>query len=218
MFGTHDLWLFILSGIALNILPGPDSLYIIGRSASQGYKAGSVAAMGIASGTLVHIFAAAFGLSAILATSATAFMVVKIIGALYLFYIGLSMLLAKAKKPELAMDSSHLIASQAVATPLTRIFSQGFLTNVLNPKVALFFLAFVPQFIDADAPNKALSFIFLGIIFNINGQLWCQFLAWSSSSISHRMKRNDTVNLWLTRATGGLFGYFGIKLVLSEQN
>jgi len=95
MFGVTDLWLFVVSGMLLNMIPGPDSVYIIGRSAKQGFRAGSVAALGIGAGTFIHIFAADFGLSAILATSATAFTIVKIIGCIYLLYIGFMMLLSK---------------------------------------------------------------------------------------------------------------------------
>jgi threonine/homoserine/homoserine lactone efflux protein len=211
MFGVTDLWLFIVSGLALNMLPGPDSLYIIGRSAGQGFRAGSVAALGIGTGTLIHILAAAFGLSAILATSVMAFAIVKIIGCLYLLYIGLTMLLAKESK---ALEQSIIKNN----IPLSKIFYQGFLTNTLNPKVALFFLAFVPQFISVDSPNKALSFIFLGLVFNINGMIWCHFLAWSSSSVSKKIKHNQLVTKCLTKFTGALFIYFGIKLALSNQS
>lgn len=210
MLGINDLWLFVLSGILLNILPGPDSLYIISRSASQGFKAGSVAALGIGSGTLVHIFAAALGLSAILATSATAFMVVKIIGALYLISIAISMILSRAQ------PTSKVAAVQPM--PLRRIFRQGFLTNVLNPKVALFFLAFVPQFIDPASTHKALAFIVLGLIFNVNGMIWCHLLAWSSAHARRRVKQNPRLTLWLNRLAGGLFGYFGVKLAFSTQH
>ncbi|WDE07074.1 LysE family translocator [Thalassomonas viridans] len=210
MFGVTDLWLFIVSGIALNMLPGPDSLFIIGRSAGQGFRAGSMAALGIGAGTFIHILAAAFGLSAILATSATAFTVIKVLGCLYLLYMGFSMLLAK-------QNNNTAEPLQTTDMPLAKIFYQGFLTNTLNPKVALFFLAFVPQFIAGDAPNKALAFIFLGLVFNINGMIWCHFLAWSSSSVGARLKHNQNLSRYLAKFTGGLFIYFGIKLALSEQ-
>jgi len=211
MFGVNDLWLFVISGIALNLIPGPDSLYIIGRSASQGFRAGSSAALGIGAGTLVHILAAAFGLSAILATSATAFTVVKIIGCIYLFYIGFSMLLNKGS------DNTTESPNQQ-NTSLSKIFYQGFLTNALNPKVALFFLAFVPQFISHDAPSKALAFIFLGLVFNINGMIWCHLLAWSSSSLSVKIKHNKLITNVLNKLAGCLFIGFGIKLALSKQS
>lgn len=211
MFGVTDLGLFIVSGLALNMIPGPDSLYVIGRSAGQGFRAGSVAALGIGSGTLIHIFAAAFGLSAILATSAMAFTIIKIIGCVYLLYMGIVMLLSKKNTLNRERQSK-------VEASLSSIFYQGFLTNVLNPKVALFFLAFVPQFIAIDAPNKALSFLFLGLVFNLNGMIWCHFLAWSSSSIGRRVRQNTRMTLFLTKCTGGLFLYFGIRLAFAKQS
>jgi len=211
VFGITDFWLFVLSGLALNIIPGPDSLFIIGRSAGQGFKAGSVAALGIGTGTFVHIFAAAFGLAAILSTSAMAFTVIKIIGALYLVYIGITMLFSKSELKQTNGTDKYLM-------PLNKVYYQGFLTNALNPKVALFFLAFVPQFISTDAPNKALAFIVLGCVFNINGMLWCHMLAWTSSSVGKKLKHNTKISLWLSKLTGGLFLYFGLKLALSDKN
>jgi len=208
--GINDLWLFIISGIALNIMPGPDSLYIIGRSATQGFRGGSMAAWGIATGTLVHILAAAFGLSAILATSAMAFTVIKVVGCCYLMYIGLSMLLKRRGV------TTEEVKGQA-PTSLAKVYYQGFLTNVLNPKIALFFLAFVPQFIAYDSPNKALSFIALGVIFIFNGMLWCHFLAWSSSSLSRKVKQSSSLSHWLNKIAGTLFIGFGVKLALGEQ-
>ena len=169
MLGTHDLWLFVLSGLLLNITPGPDTLYIIGRSSTQGLRGGAVAALGVGTGALVHICAAALGLSAILAASATAFTVVKIVGAAYLVYVGISLIRSKS-----AIESSPA-ASAAQRSRLRSIFFQGFLTNVLNPKVALFFLAFLPQFVLTDAPSKPLAFLFLGAIFDINGTI-CSLL------------------------------------------
>ena len=182
MLGINDFWLFIISGIMLNIIPGPDSLYIIGRSASQGFKAGSIAAFGIGSGTFIHILAAAFGLSAILTASSMAFSIVKYIGAIYLIYMAYTMIMNKGDN-----DGDDPYSSNTRS--FKKIFYQGFLTNVLNPKVALFFLAFVPQFIDAEASNKVLSFIVLGLIFNFNTMLWCHFLAWFSSYSSKKMKK-----------------------------
>jgi threonine/homoserine/homoserine lactone efflux protein len=211
MFGIHDLTLFVVSGLLLNIMPGPDSLLIMTRSATQGWRAGCSAALGIGSGTFVHIFAAALGLSAVLATSATAFTVVKLVGAAYILYMAFGLLKSR-KRDGVAMPLA------APSLPLRKIFAQGFLTNVLNPKVAVFFLAFVPQFISADAPNKALAFIVLGCIFNINGMLWCNALALFTAKASERVKVNPAVSLWLNRATGTLFVWLGVKLALSKQH
>ncbi|NIA54737.1 LysE family translocator [Massilia sp. TW-1] len=212
MFGIHDLSLFVVSGLLLNIMPGPDSLLIMTRSATQGWRAGSAAALGIGTGTFVHIFAAALGMSAILATSAAAFTVVKLLGAAYILYLAIGMLLSKRAV------GSAVQAPALAPLPLRRIYGQGILTNVLNPKVALFFLAFVPQFIDANAPHKALAFIVLGAIFNINGMLWCHALALFTAQARARLKLNPAVTQWLNRATGGLFVWLGVKLALAKQH
>jgi threonine/homoserine/homoserine lactone efflux protein len=211
LLGVHDLGLFVVSGLLLNIMPGPDSLLIMTRSATQGWRAGSAAALGIGTGTFVHIAAAALGLSAILATSAAAFTVVKLLGAAYILYLAVGMLLSKR--------GDGVAASLTIAPlPYRRIYAQGILTNVLNPKVALFFLAFVPQFIDANAPHKALAFLILGAIFNINGMLWCHALALFTATTSARLKLNPAVTQWLNRATGGLFVWLGVKLALAKQH
>ncbi len=212
MFGIHDLALFVVSGLLLNIMPGPDSLLIMTRSATQGWRAGSAAALGIGTGTFVHIVAAALGMSAILATSAAAFTVVKLAGAAYILYLAVGMLLSKRG------DSAAAKAPAIAPLPLRRIYAQGILTNVLNPKVALFFLAFVPQFIDANAPHKAIAFLILGAIFNINGMLWCHALALFTALARTRLKLNPAVTQWLNRATGGLFVWLGVKLALAKQH
>ncbi len=213
MFGIHDLTLFIVSGLLLNIMPGPDSLLIMTRSATQGWRAGVVTALGIGAGTMVHVLAAAIGLSALLATSAAAFNVVKWVGAAYIVWCGIGMLRAKLKNagaPAQAPAAQPRLAYR-------RIFAQGFLTNVLNPKVAVFFLAFVPQFIDAGAPDKALAFIILGCIFNFNGMLWCNGLAVFTAFASARLQVKPRVALWLNRVTGGLFLLLGARLALAER-
>jgi threonine/homoserine/homoserine lactone efflux protein len=214
MFGTQDLALFVISGLLLNLAPGPDTLLIMTRAASQGWRAGSAAALGIGCGTFVHILAAALGLSAVLATSATAFLIVKLIGAAYLLYVGLGLLLSKKKSSE---DGAQ---TTIVTTRLSyrKIFLQGFLTNLLNPKVAVFFLAFVPQFIASSAPDKALAFIFLGCIFNFNGMLWCHFLAFSSAYASQKLRVNRRLSAGLNRLIGLMFVSFGLKLALANRN
>ncbi len=211
MFGIHDLALFMVSGLLLNILPGPDSLLIMTRSATQGWRAGVAASLGIGTGTIVHVFGAALGMSAILATSATAFTVVKFVGAGYILYMAIGLL--RTRK-----NATTQAAPAVTPLPYRKIFAQGVLTNVLNPKVALFFLAFVPQFIDADASNKALAFIILGSIFNINGMLWCCGLALFTAFASARLKLSQTVSLWLNRIAGGLFVWLAIKLAISKQH
>jgi threonine/homoserine/homoserine lactone efflux protein len=216
MFGIHDLTLFVISGLLLNIMPGPDSLLIMARSASQGWRAGCAAALGIGAGTMVHVTAAAVGLSALLSTSAMAFSVVKWVGAAYIVYVGIGMLRARLKGD--ATPAAGGVTAAAVPLPYRKIFAQGFLTNVLNPKVALFFLAFVPQFISADSPSKALAFLILGCIFNFNSMLWCNGLAVFTAFASARLKVKPLVALWLNRVTGSLFLALGARLALSEQH
>ena len=208
MLGTHDLLLFIASGLLLNITPGADSLYIVTRSATQGRRAGVAAALGISLGCCVHILAAALGISALLAASASAFTFIKLLGAAYLVYVGVSLL---RHRPQAQVQAGDTLAR----SPWKSIFIQGFLTNALNPKVALFFLAFVPQFIDPNAPNKALAFIFLGAIFNFNGTLWCLFLAWSAAHLKS-LGAGRRASQWLGRGVGALFVALGLRLALSK--
>jgi threonine/homoserine/homoserine lactone efflux protein len=170
MFGIHNYWLFIVSGLLLNITPGQDTLYIVGRSVSQGRRAGVLSVLGISTGCLGHTLAAAFGLSAVLAASSQAFMVVKFIGAAYLVYLGFQMVLSRASAPR------QLTTGQPARGWM--IYRQGILTNVLNPKVALFFLAFLPQFIESDSNTKVVAFLILGLTFIFNGTIWCMLVVW----------------------------------------
>jgi threonine/homoserine/homoserine lactone efflux protein len=210
MVGTTDFALFVVAGLLLNITPGPDTLYIVSRTASQGSRGGTVAALGIGAGLFVHTFAAAVGLSALITASAAAFTLVKWIGAAYLVYAGITLLLAR---PAIRQPAPAIRAAA-----LRTVFLQGFLTNVLNPKVALFFLAFLPQFVDPGASNKALAFLFLGFVFIFNGTLWNLFVAWSAGRIARRLDGSGRLALWLNRTVGAIFVYMGIKLVTSHQN
>jgi threonine/homoserine/homoserine lactone efflux protein len=210
VFGIHDLWLFILSGLILNISPGPDTAYIVGRSAQLGWKGGATAALGIGAGGLVHVIAAALGISALLAASATAFTAVKLLGAAYLVYIGMKMLLSQDGK-----GTEQEIEQRPIS--MTAVFQQGFITNVLNPKVALFFLAFLPQFIDTYTPFKVLAFLSLGLIFDFNGTLWNLLVAWLSARVVIAVHSMGRVHRWIDRALGTLFIYLGIRLAVAQR-
>jgi threonine/homoserine/homoserine lactone efflux protein len=211
LFGTHDLWLFVLSGLLLSITPGPDTLYIVGRSSTQGWRAGAVAALGVGAGTLVHISAAALGLSAILAASAAAFTAVKVAGAIYLLYVGMTLILS-------ARAGGQSTGAAAVRQASMRgIFVQGFLTNVLNPKVALFFLAFLPQFVASDASSKPLAFLVLGAIFDFNGTVWNLFVAWSSAGLSRKLSPSGAFKQWFNRSVGAAFIFIGVRLALTHE-
>ena len=159
MLGIHGYWLFVLTGILLNLTPGQDTLFIMGKSITGGLRAGVAAVLGITVGTLVHTLAAALGLSAILASSALAFTIVKLLGAAYLIYLGAKLLLSKT-----TATSPQSAAPDNTANPQSA-FVQGILTNVLNPKVALFFLALLPQFIDPASTTKTAAFLALGATF-----------------------------------------------------
>ena len=212
MLGIHDFGLFVLSGLLLNVTPGPDTAYIVGRSILMGWRGGALAALGICAGCLVHVLAAALGLSALLTASATAFLAVKWIGAAYLAYLGITMLLSRSQP---APADGDVASARADLSP-RRVFLQGVLTNVLNPKVALFFLAFLPQFVDADAPHKALAFVLLGAIFVLNGMLWCLAVAAMAARGAGRIRRSSTFTAWTNRAIGGLFVYLGVRIAMME--
>ena len=211
---AHSLLLFVAAGLLLNLTPGPDVLYIVTNALRGGRRAGVVAACGITAGCFVHIFAAALGVSALLATSATAFAVLKWLGAAYLVYVGLRMMLARAP------DTTNLIAPHADsmrAGGMKGIFFRGFWTNALNPKVALFFLAFLPQFIGPAVEHKALAFLLLGLLFNFNGLWvnvgWALAAAWLASRATTLQKGMH----WLDRIAGAMFVGFGLKLALSDN-
>jgi RhtB (resistance to homoserine/threonine) family protein len=211
VFGIHDLALFIVSGLLLNISPGPDTAYIVARSTQFGWQAGVVAALGIAAGIMIHVSAAALGISAILAASATAFTIVKFIGAAYLIYLGVRMLIG-------GQDGKQFQATVGKSeVDLPTIFWQGFITNVLNPKVALFFIAFLPQFIDSQAPSKLLAFVLLGLIFSVNGTLWNIFIAWIFARAAAFVGNTNRVRKWIDRGIGALFIAIGIRLAVSER-
>jgi len=208
---TPALLAFIAAGLLLNLTPGPDVFYIVNHALRSGVRAGLVAALGITAGCCVHIAAAAIGVSALVAASATAFAVLKWVGAAYLVYVGASMLLSRGKP-------ASLPAAEAapVAAPLRSVFSRGFLTNALNPKVALFFLAFVPQFIPHDAPHPSLTFLLLGLLFNFNG-MWVNFgWAWAAAWMARRVGLVARGVRWLERAAGVIFIGFGIQLALAD--
>jgi threonine/homoserine/homoserine lactone efflux protein len=208
MLGIHDLWLFVFSGLLLNITPGPDTAYIIGRSIQLGWRGGTTAALGICCGCLVHVFAAAIGLSAVLAASSTAFAVVKLIGAVYLCWMGVRMLLNAGV--------ADAVSDREGPLRLRTVFWQGVVTNALNPKVALFFLAFLPQFVAADTPHKALAFTVLGIIFNINGTLWNVGVAVVAAKAAHRARATRQAVVWINRSLGALFVYLGVRVAMIE--
>lgn len=208
MIEPHKLLAFWLAGIALNLVPGSDTLYVLGRSISQGRAAGFVAALGIGVGCLVHITAAALGVSALLANSAQAFAAVKLAGAAYLAWQGVTML--RDRSPLEATD-------EASKGALWTLFRKGVVTNALNPKVALFFLAFLPQFIDPGGAAPAAQTMTLGFVFDVTGTLYLLLLASFAGTVGNWLRRNSRAVFWQRRVTGVLFLGLAGKLAFADS-
>ncbi|MHC8523882.1 LysE family translocator [Rossellomorea sp. H39__3] len=207
MFGVIHFEVFLLTGILLNLIPGADTMYIVGRSISQGRTAGIYSVLGIISGSLVHTLFVAFGLSLILVKSVLLFNVIKVIGVVYLVYLGIRMIL----------DKSNLAFQQATGTTVNKrkIYIQGLLTSLTNPKVSLFFIAFMPQFIDPNVTSPV-PFLILGLTFTITGLLWCLFVAYFSSYVTKTLRGNQKVGQVLNKVTGVIFIGMGIKLLQTK--
>ena len=218
--GIDHLALLIATGLLLNLTPGPDVLYIVTHALKSGWKTGAVAALGITAGCFVHMAAAALGVSALLAASGTAFTLLKWLGSAYLIYVGLTMWRTPRARPENAPDLKAALAGLSSARgrkDYKKVFVKGFWTNALNPKVALFFLAFLPQFIAPDAEHKTLAFLLLGLVFNANS-LWVGLgYAALASAASHRFSALQSAMVWLERTAGTLFIAFGLKLALTDN-
>jgi threonine/homoserine/homoserine lactone efflux protein len=220
--GLQNLWLFVLAGWVLNLTPGPDVFYQITHALKGGVRAGCAAMAGILAGCLVHVAAATLGVSALIAASSAAFTALKWVGAAYLVYVGIQML-----RSQVNSSAPNLVANNALNTPATgqkhykNIFIQGFWTNALNPKVAIFFLAFLPQFISPGSSHTSLAFAVLGLLFILNSvpiNLGYVLLAsWVSQRMQHNAQGFARAMLWLERTAGALFVGFGVKLALSER-
>lgn len=204
MMSLHSYLLFVLAAVALILVPGPDMLYMLGRCVAQGRKAGILSAIGSNLGGYVHVTAAVLGLSAILAASATAFTIVKWVGAAYLVYLGVSILLHK--QGPLALGTS--------AAPLRgrTILWQAFLSDVLNPKVALFFLALLPQFVDRDAPHPELQILLLGLTVSMIGLPTNILIVCWADRITGSVRRNASMSRWLHKGLGVLFVLLGLRI------
>jgi threonine/homoserine/homoserine lactone efflux protein len=204
----QSLLVFIGAGLLLNITPGPDVLYIVGRSLGQGRVAGLVSVLGISTGCLFHVASAALGLSALMLALPLAYDAVRYAGAAYLVWLGVRAIASK---------SSPLHVQRVDPERLGRVFRQGALTNMLNPKVALFFLAFLPQFTDPARGPVPLQIALLGLIFIGNGTIVCIAYALAASWMGEWLKTRYDVATWLDRTMGGLFVGLGIRLALEHR-
>jgi len=214
MLGIHHYWLFIATAIVLVLTPGQDTFFILGRSLSSGRAAGIAAALGISAGSLIHTFLAALGLSALLATSPYAFMAVKFAGAAYLIYIGARALLSRATGLPGAQTNELHGARDAVQWAA---FRQGIVSNLLNPKVALFFLALMPQFISAGSTDKVGAFLALGLTFVALGVVWCVVLAIGAARLRGAFLRRPSMANVLNKIAGTMFIALGLRLATVRQ-
>ncbi|OGU33235.1 MAG: hypothetical protein A2068_04215 [Ignavibacteria bacterium GWB2_35_6b] len=208
MISIENIILFTSTGLLLNITPGPDMIYTATRSATQGRNAGIVSALGIGTGTIFHILAAAFGLSAILMYSSTAYEIIKWVGAAYLVYLGIKTILERNKE---------LNPQNVKKDSLQKIYSQGVITNVLNPKVALFFLAFLPQFVDTSSGSVPLQILFLGFIFDTTGTIVNVLVAVFFGKLGGLLNRSPKIKRIQSWFTGTVFIGLGVTLALSKK-
>jgi threonine/homoserine/homoserine lactone efflux protein len=210
MIGIKDFGLFIALSWILIITPGPDVLYVLTRGISNGKKAGLISAAGVTLGIFVHTIFAALGLSIILKTSAIAFMIVQYIGAGYLIYLGIKTILGKK---EFNIKRSREIKNN-------KIFTQGLISNVFNPKVALFFMAFLPQFVSVKGQESAaMQFVFLGLVFAFFGFVFLSILGYFSGWIGQYVKgKNNMIAKRLQSISGFILIVLGIRLALIKHN
>jgi threonine/homoserine/homoserine lactone efflux protein len=204
----HTLALFLSAGIALNLTPGPDMLYVATRSTGEGRAAGLVSALGIATGCLVHTCTLALGLSTVLATVPALYDAVRYLGAAYLCYLGVRALIAPSR-----LD----LAGRLEPRRLGAIYRQGVLTNVLNPKVALFFLALLPQFVDPARGSPAQQVIILGLLFNTTGTIVNALVAIGASRATTWIRSQPRSLALAQRATGAIFIGLGLRLAVSGR-
>lgn len=207
MDGIVHFEVFLLTGILLNLIPGTDTIYIISRSISQGRSAGLLSVFGILTGSVIHTLLAAFGLSVILTKSILLFQAIKIIGVIYLVYLGIKM----------------LFSTSSIASPTTlpserqvlKVYLQGILTSITNPKVALFFIAFLPQFV-STSHHGPLPFLILGLTFTVTGGIWCILLALFSSYATYKLRSNTKIAMVLNKVTGIVFIGMGLNLIRAK--
>lgn len=207
--GIIHMEVFILAVVIFALTPGVDTIYILNRTLFQGRKAGIYSSLGILSGVFVHITLAMLGLSIILSESVLAFSIVKYLGAAYLCYLGIMSLLAKKTK------TTDLVARKE--DPMLRIYLSGVVTNVFNPKVALFFLAFFPQFIEPNYQGAINPFFSLGIIYILIDLVWCMIITFGASFFSQKIVNNPMAGQWMSRVSGLVYIALGIRIALSKR-
>src|ERR671910_277290 len=213
---ADTLLLFMTAALALNLTPGPDMLYVIARSTGEGRAAGIASALGIALGCLFHIAALALGLSVLLTRVPGAYDAIRFAGAAYLVYLGIRALTSRIELNDATVLPACPERSRR-ARSLAAIVLQGCVTNILNPKVALFFLAFIPQFIRPDGWSPAWQIVVLGLLFNTSGTTVNLIVALAASRATGWLRRNRSTALYLQRATGIVFVALGARLAMGAR-
>lgn len=208
MFGIVNYQTFLLSGILLNLTPGNDVIYVLSKTATGGRRIGAASVLGISTGILIHTLLAALGLSVILAQSALAFRLVKLAGAAYLILMGARSLLSK---------TSFVLGGGAAGETLWTTYRQGVLTNVLNPKVALFYLAFLPQFVSPDQAYGVLPFLLLGLTFAATGTIWCLIIVYVASFFTRLLTGSPRASSIANKATGLIYILLGLNVLTVKQ-
>ena len=210
MISGNELWIFLGAAVLLNVSPGPDVIYVVSRTVAQGRRAGFLSSIGVCSGALVHVAAAAFGLSVVLATSALAFMIVKYLGAAYLVYLGLRALMSRS-----GID----LDTQGVNRRASgwRIFRDGVIIDVLNPKAAIFFMAFLPQFVKPESGYVTLQFFALGLIVIAVALIWEGLLVLLANRLTRRLRASQTFTRWLNRTLGAVLTALGLRLAFDKS-
>lgn len=222
MLDLHDLGIvhpgvFCAAVLLLNLTPGPDTAFIVGQSVTNGRRAGLMAVLGISAGCVVHTVALALGLSAVLAASTSAFLVIKVVGAAYLVFLGVRLIAASFGRPKVAPGATPGSADGDARRSASRTFVQGFVTNVSNPKVILFFLSFFPQFVSASSAVKGVAFLVLGVILVAISTVYNGIVAWVAGGITRRVRSAPRVKAWLDRSVGAAFIMLGVRLAVIER-
>jgi threonine/homoserine/homoserine lactone efflux protein len=210
MLGIENLSSFLLAAIVIVTTPGLDTIMVLTRSISQGKTAGLYSALGVSLGLIFHTCAVTFGLSLIIAKSAIAFSIIKYLGAAYLLYIGIKALKTKKQQVEIKTTDVKL-------NGMTKMFVTAFISDVLNPKIAIFFLAFLPQFIKATEINNPIPYLILGIIMFSITLIWCCFLALMGSKVATLFNKNKSAENWMTKTSGIVFILLGLKVALTKK-
>ena len=208
--------LFCVAVLLLNLTPGPDTAFIVGQSVAHGRRAGLMSVLGISAGCLGHTMALALGLSAILAASAGAFTAIKIGGAIYLVFLGSRMIVGTLRRRDVD-PSIDAVPSRLARPSHRRTFTQGFVTNILNPKVVLFFLSFFPQFVATTSPSKPVAFLVLGLSMTVISTVYNGSVAWLAGRITQRMRGVPRVKVWLDRSIGAAFIALGARIAFADR-